>query len=163
MTNCILMAILLTVLVSSCGSAPTRTPALDLPQVAPTVSQNEFKVSRNTNDQSVKSIVATSIPIGCWSSYNGNSLNIGKNHLVISTDHVAKVRFERLDLVTEGGGVILRLNNRPRFYFFQNFLAFSLGRNEFDEEELKVIDAEDPAGLHGDRPAVSLWVRKKCE
>ena len=64
--------------------------------------------------------------VGCWSSLSGKNLVISETTIISSTDKQARVGYDverSTDIRSDSELLVLRLTDRPEFYYFQEYLT----------------------------------------
>lgn len=101
---------------------------------------------------------------GCWSSGSGKVLRLTKDQVFLSTNSFKPVNYA--DEQLEDGRLLIRLIERPDFYFFSPIVTmeFEEGADVHKDFALHIWDYDNDDDLSNLTPTGrSAWVKFDCE
>jgi hypothetical protein len=100
---------------------------------------------------------------GCWSSGSGKILRITEKEFHSSTNSYKPVKYEQLNEPTPRNTILLRLANRPRFYFFQEFVEVIPFEDPDFGTHLRMLSFVTPEDVNANKiSGRDAWIQSDC-
>lgn len=154
-------------------NASARSESMANPKASPSVEASPFvdvsvtktpQVSRTPEKINTLTTAKRTDFLGCWSMGNGDVMRITKDQVFVSTNRFKPVNY--IEQSWADGKLVIRLQNRPQFYVFQEFVSFEFDRDAIENDGFPLVSQTYLSLDDLENQKVSgeaAWVKDNCD